>query len=74
MKTNWSLEYGYPLEEGEKTFPKRALFPGSTFALEAKLSINGEDLDHACTTLEGFWVTKKIMFFRFLHVRERDSS
>ncbi|CAH1104796.1 unnamed protein product [Psylliodes chrysocephalus] len=54
-RTNWSLENGYPITDGKNTYPRRALFSGVIFALEAKLTVYEEDLDYVCSSsIQGF--------------------
>ncbi|CAG9858557.1 unnamed protein product [Phyllotreta striolata] len=46
----WSMEHGYPTSERSETYPRRALFSGAPFALEAKLSTYEKDSIITCPT------------------------
>lgn len=53
----WSLEHGYPPEVGRNTYPRRALFAGTSYALEAKLKVHQDDFDYFCgSSLQGYKV------------------
>ncbi|XP_018572878.2 pickpocket protein 28-like [Anoplophora glabripennis] len=55
--SNWTIQYGYGENDSLITYPRRALFSGAIFALEAKLKIYEQDLDFACgSSVQGYKV------------------
>ncbi|KAJ8937725.1 hypothetical protein NQ314_011745 [Rhamnusium bicolor] len=62
--SNWTLDQGYPNTDQLITYPRRALFAGAIFALEAKLTTYEDDLDYVCgSSIQGY--TKRIPKYVF---------
>ncbi|XP_015838363.2 pickpocket protein 28-like [Tribolium castaneum] len=56
LSHQWSMSNGYAHDANIHTYPRRALYPGALKGLTFSILTKKEDLDYACTSMQGYRV------------------
>nr|XP_015838365.1 PREDICTED: pickpocket protein 28-like [Tribolium castaneum] len=56
LSHRWSMSNGYAQDAQIRTYPQRALYPGARNGLTFNIMTKNEDLDYACTSMQGYKV------------------